>query len=339
MVLIVCWLRFFVYFLVMRSISKLILTLLAMIVDTLNFMFIVVCFILIMASIFTTLYQDTNPAKYGGFAITVRYMFDATISNYDYDGMGNRELSHTILIIFTVFFANILLLNYLIAILSTTYENMKQTGIFRYKVNLFQYCERFMTAFGERAYGEIILHPPPLSYMSLIMLPFMVSKYSMQPVSKAFSYLMFWLENLVFIFAFVLFELAISPLAYCKILLNVVKSTTGLLKIIFNCVVVALGGIFILLYLLIRDTWHLVKILRFHQGCRYGKVSELDEGVIDPQVRLQAYNEARNAVISLYLKLRKHMRQEEGELGSKEEEEYLMEDPDFFHIEDDDCFN
>ena len=58
MILVLCvsWLRFFVYFLVVRSISKLLLTLVAMIGDTLAFMFIVVCFIAIMASIFTTLY-------------------------------------------------------------------------------------------------------------------------------------------------------------------------------------------------------------------------------------------------------------------------------------------
>jgi len=52
----ISWLRFFVYFLVVRTISKLLLTLIAMIGDTLSFMFIVCCFILIMASVFTTLY-------------------------------------------------------------------------------------------------------------------------------------------------------------------------------------------------------------------------------------------------------------------------------------------
>lgn len=108
-----------------------------MIGDTLSFMFIVSCFILIMASIFTTLYQDVNPDRYGGLALTVRTLFDAALGEYAYDGMGGRELSHSILLVFHVFFANILLMNYLIAILSTTYDNMKETGIFKYKVNLY----------------------------------------------------------------------------------------------------------------------------------------------------------------------------------------------------------
>jgi hypothetical protein len=86
-VLCISWLRFFTYFLVVRNISKLILTLIAMIGDTLSFMFIVSCFLLIMVSIFTTLYQDTNPEKYGGLAPTLRTLFDATIGNYDFLGM------------------------------------------------------------------------------------------------------------------------------------------------------------------------------------------------------------------------------------------------------------
>jgi hypothetical protein len=136
-VLCLCWLRFFTYFLVIRDISKLLLILVAMIGDTLAFMFIMCCFILIMSSIFTTLYQDINPDKFGGLASSARNLFDAAIGQYDYEGMDQRILSFSILLIIYVFFGNILLMNYLIAILSTTYENMKQTGIFKYKVNLY----------------------------------------------------------------------------------------------------------------------------------------------------------------------------------------------------------
>ena len=165
------WVRFFMYFLVVRSISKLLLTLIEMVEDTISFIFIVSCFIIIMSSIFTTLYQDINPDKYGQLTLTIRTLFDGMMSVYSYDGMGGRALSHSILMIFHVFFSNVMLLNYLIAILSTTYENMKQSGIFKYKKNLYYYCERFVIAFTEPAYGELILHPPPLSFFCLILIP------------------------------------------------------------------------------------------------------------------------------------------------------------------------
>lgn len=55
-VLCVSWIRFFTYFLVIKPISQLLLTLMAMIGDTVSFMFIISCFILIMASVYTTLF-------------------------------------------------------------------------------------------------------------------------------------------------------------------------------------------------------------------------------------------------------------------------------------------
>ena len=217
--------------------------------------------------------------------------------------MEGRELSHSILLIGHVFFANILLMNYLIAILSTTYENMKQSGIFKYKVNLYQYCERFMTAFSEDAYGEIVLHPPPLSYLSAMMIPFLVSRKAMFYISKAFSYLMFWIENIVFVGAFLAFEAIIFPIAYAKVWINLIRNSMGVLNTIVNCIIWLLIGFFVMFYLLLRDVAYLMKILSHHDGCRAGKVDELADDPIDPTVKIQIYNETRATVISLYQRL------------------------------------
>lgn len=52
------WVRFFFYFLVVGGIAELILTLIAMLIDAISFMILVICLILVFASVFTTLYQD-----------------------------------------------------------------------------------------------------------------------------------------------------------------------------------------------------------------------------------------------------------------------------------------
>lgn len=114
-----------------------------------------------MASVFTTLYQDYNEDKYGDLSKSFQTLFDTAMAAYDYDGMGSRNLSHSILLIFVAFLTNILLLNFVIAILSTTYENMKESGIFKYKTNLFKYCEKYLIAFNSE-YSELILQPAPL---------------------------------------------------------------------------------------------------------------------------------------------------------------------------------
>jgi hypothetical protein len=278
-----------------------------MIGDTMAFMFIVCCFILIVSSIFTTLYQDVNPDKFGGLAKTARNLFDASIGNYGYDDMGDRELSFSILQIIFVFFGNILLMNYLIAILSTTYENMKQTGIFKYKVNLYQYCERFMIAFEDKAYGEMVLHPPPVSYASTILLPFVFSSFLMRYISLAFSYMMHWLENIVFVFSFTLFEVSLAPVAYVKVWFNLLLNSMGLLKTIVNCLAWTVLGLPMTVFLLLRDGAFLLWILCYHQGCRFGKVDELDEEEVNPDVRERVYNQTRSTVIALYKRIKKHI--------------------------------
>ena len=50
------------------------------------------------------------------------------------------EKSHMLMIIFHIFMANVLLFNYLIAILSSTYADSLEIGAFKYKVQLYNYC-------------------------------------------------------------------------------------------------------------------------------------------------------------------------------------------------------
>ena len=55
-VVIVSWLRFFGYFLVIRSISKLLSTLIKMVFDAVSFVLITSSYLLLMGTVFTTLF-------------------------------------------------------------------------------------------------------------------------------------------------------------------------------------------------------------------------------------------------------------------------------------------
>jgi len=261
MVLCVAWIRFFAYFLAIRNISKLILTLLAMVADTLSFLFIMACFILIMASIFTTLYQDNNPAKYGGLGATIQTLFNNAMAVFSYEGMEGREISHSLLTIFTVFFANILLMNYLIAILSTTYEKMRESGIFKYKSNLYMYCDRFMVAFQDEAYGGLVMYPPPISYFVILMLPFSCSRTCMIQMQNMFSKTRFWIENLFLIITFICFEILIFPVAYVKTWQNLIKNSQGFGKTSLHLIGYLFTGFFIKFYLMMHDVALFFKLL------------------------------------------------------------------------------
>jgi hypothetical protein len=191
-------------------------------------------------------------------------LFDDALGNFEFSGNGNRELVHSVLTIFTVFFANVLLLNYLIAILSTTYNNMRELGIFKYKCNLYYYCERYMIAFSDKSFGEMVLHPPPLSYLTILMVFFTPLPRAMVYISMFFSYLMFWIENCFFIVGFVGFEVLILPLAYIKIWFNIVKNSMGIIRRLVNCVVWAVVGLPMMIFIVFRDLAFILKILCKH---------------------------------------------------------------------------
>jgi hypothetical protein len=190
--------------------------------------------------------------------------------------MQGRLISHSILLIFHVCFTNIILLNYLIAILSSTYGEMRISGIFAFKVNLYSYCERYMTAFKDRAYGEMVIHPPPLSFLVAVLLPFSFSPESLKKMSMYLSYAIFWIENIFYIILFTLFEILLIPFAYFKIwwiMINMIKrdtfeqrTTQSFLWSLLYILLWFFLGPLIVIYILAKDLGNFLVILVHHDG-------------------------------------------------------------------------
>jgi hypothetical protein len=71
-------------------------------------------------------------------------MFDQMMGMYDYSAPATKI--HTYLLFGHIFFANVFMLNYLVAILTTVYENMMELGDFAFKCNKYWYIERYLIA-------------------------------------------------------------------------------------------------------------------------------------------------------------------------------------------------
>ena len=131
------------------------------------------------------------------------------------------------------------MLNFMIAILSTTYGEMLEIGSFSYKCKLYEYCERYMIAFSDENYGELVVHPPPLNSFCIVMMPFALllpqprvkdgkqaeTQSKMLSISKTFSKIEFWVENILLLPVFIGIELAMIPLVYMKGVTNIVVGT------------------------------------------------------------------------------------------------------------------
>lgn len=148
------------------------------------------------------------------------------LGGYSYGGVSNLEFAYTIVMILHLFIINILLLNFMVAILSTTYGDMLESGSFLYKCSLFQYCEKYMIAFQDDRIGELMIHSPPLNFFSLLMLPTLfvpdqISRNLTERVTQRFSYLNFWIENIFIVIVFMAYELCMLPLAYLLTFYNI----------------------------------------------------------------------------------------------------------------------
>ena len=62
------------------------------------------------------------------------------------------------------------------------------------------YIERFMIPMkDEWGYAELVVHPPPINYLVIILLPSSFQNAVMKETAEVYSRLIFWLENLVYI--------------------------------------------------------------------------------------------------------------------------------------------
>ena len=156
------WLRVFGIFMVIKTFSLLLLTVIKMLGSAKTFMFILTLYLTVMAMIFLTLFQE-NSVTYSSFIFTIRTLFDGMMGAFAYDMPdSNLYRMHTLLLYLHIYIANIFMLNYLVAILATVYEEQLEIGDFTYKCCKYWYIERYLIAFkDEWGYTELIVHAPP----------------------------------------------------------------------------------------------------------------------------------------------------------------------------------
>ncbi len=72
-------------------------------------------------------------------------------------------------------------------------------------------------------YSEIILHPPPINVFTLFILPCVIKKGLMKRAAEVYSKFAYWTENVFYIFGFLMFEIAMWPIVFIKVLGNVTR--------------------------------------------------------------------------------------------------------------------
>ena len=140
----VSWTRFLSFFLVISSMSKLLMTLSKMITACITFLFITLCYLQMMVPVFNTLFQEESINYINPLQVLLT-LWDNMITGGGlfFGDQSSFKIENDVWMLFHMLVSHVFLLNYLIAILATVYENMLEKGDFAYKSNKYMYIERF----------------------------------------------------------------------------------------------------------------------------------------------------------------------------------------------------
>ena len=137
------WLRFFMYFLVLKPVSKVIFTLFRMVQNILSFMFVFMCYIVMASILFTMVFGHVEPHSHGSLTLSMKTLFFAFNGHYSYTVNEDYEWSYSCFTMAHVIITWVFLLNFLIAMMCRTYYIMLEKGDFLYKKTKYQYIEKY----------------------------------------------------------------------------------------------------------------------------------------------------------------------------------------------------
>ena len=89
---------------------------------------------------------------------------------------------------------------------------------------------------------------------------------------------------------------------------NIGKKTDSVCKSILYVTLWIFFGLFVCFGIAVYDCITLIKIYSKLNGCLDGKINELQEEEVTINKKLVIFNEVRRAMISIYLKLKKHFK-------------------------------
>lgn len=263
MTIIATWSRVIGIYYVVEKYAKLLITTQKMLISAKTFFIILLLYFIIMGVIAMALFQEYS-VTYSTPMNTLRTMFDVMMGAFSYELGDPKKFKymHTFYMYFHVYIANIFMLNYLVAILATVYEEMLEQGDFIYKCKKYFYIERYMIAFKDDwGYTELIVHAPPVNFFLIFLIPAIFNREKMKRWALNYSITVFWAENVFFIFDMLVRELCLVPYNYLRVSFFVLKLAS--LEDIYLFFFWVICGIpYLLFYGVTTDMYYYIKILQ-----------------------------------------------------------------------------
>lgn len=150
-------------------------------------------------------------AEYSSIAKSFKTLFSAATGNYSFDELIIREEVNVIFLISWVIVANVLMLNLLIAVLSSRYEKLAPKIQADYVSILYNFYKAFKP---HTKYGGMSICPTPLNAISLPFLPLYFTTINKTRLNLLISHISYIPMLIIVLLIFTIQNLILAPVAY-----------------------------------------------------------------------------------------------------------------------------
>ncbi|EWS72874.1 transmembrane protein, putative (macronuclear) [Tetrahymena thermophila SB210] len=153
---------------------------------------------------------------YDSFANSIRTLIATTLGTFDYN---NMDLAESIIQTVFLFTSNVIMINLLIAILTTTYSQITQRSSVEYALILFE--EYFIGKF-DKNYSLLIAFPPPFNLFQLLF-SWVLFFQKLVNINQVFQMIGYTLLLLIVYAVFISINVILVPLAWFKMIFTIIK--------------------------------------------------------------------------------------------------------------------
>ena len=210
----ILWLKIVLLMRLSRLLGPLVTTIRFMLYDVASFMTIYGILIIVFSCVGNLLFSDLT--AYGDIYHCILTLFDASLGNYDLTLFENAKLHEVVGDVYLISFIilmNILILNLLIAILSTTYAILDERKLVLYINEILRLRN---TMDHDKRYSALVSSFSPWNGFVLPFVPFFVVKRDTQTLNRVLLHVEYFPIVVLLTIFFIIGNFLVIPFAYLK---------------------------------------------------------------------------------------------------------------------------
>ena len=212
----VMWARFLLMLQLTKNFGPMLRIIISMLGQVTKFLIIWAVVLVCLSSVASLLFGSL--VEYGSFIKVFYIIFDTSLGSYDFTVFDNLTVYNKrigeLFITVSVMINNIVLLNFVIAILADTYSKLAEQKLGIYYDGI---ISRIPIYEDDKRYGGLIVGTPPFNILSLLMIPFymlVTDEKRLISVNDKFTKVMFAPIAVILTCIFMAMNLLLLPFAY-----------------------------------------------------------------------------------------------------------------------------